>query len=150
MKSKDKKYILENSDTKSVKELSQELGLKERTVRKFLERKKEKGIISIKTSFINKQEGLAKDNTWKALSVVILIGFVLRALGITWGIPILDPLEGFYHPDQVKIIAGAVTFPQHIIENTVFQYPTFYHYFIGIFFSFCVSYCFHYICLPNK
>jgi DNA-binding Lrp family transcriptional regulator len=37
MQEKDKKYILENASKRSVKEISEKLGLKERKVRRFLE-----------------------------------------------------------------------------------------------------------------
>lgn len=66
------------------------------------------------------------------LWLLLVVGFALRVAGITWGIPVLDPLEGFYHPDESKIIRGAFLFPAHIYANTDLRYPTFLHYFIGI------------------
>lgn len=51
--------------------------------------------------------------------------------GILWGLPILDRLESRYHPDEPKIIEGAVGFPGHVLANKDLRYPTFLHYSIG-------------------
>jgi len=66
------------------------------------------------------------------LLLILFFGFVLRLSGIFWGIPLLDNLENIYHPDEPKIIKGAVSFPKHVIKNTDLRYPTFYHYFLGL------------------
>ncbi len=65
------------------------------------------------------------------LAAILGIGFLLRIWGILWGIPFPDPLEGIYHPDEPKIIKGAVEFPGHILTNQNFIYPTFFSYFLG-------------------
>jgi len=67
-----------------------------------------------------------------ALAGILALGFLLRISGIFWGIPIPDSFEGKYHPDEGKIIRGAVQFPNHILENLRFVWPTFFHYFLGI------------------
>lgn len=62
---------------------------------------------------------------------ILLLAAILRFQGIFWGIPVFDPLVHGYHPDEPKIIRGAYSFPHHLITNTDFRYPTFYHYFLG-------------------
>ena len=65
------------------------------------------------------------------LLAVLIMGFLLRVSGILWGISLLDPLEGNYHPDEWATIWGAVGFPGHILTNTYLVYPTFFPYFLG-------------------
>ena len=69
--------------------------------------------------------------TPKLLAAILLTAAVLRFQGIFWGIPVFDPMVHSYHPDEPKIIQGAVNFPYHILSNSDLRYPTFYHYFIG-------------------
>ena len=65
--------------------------------------------------------------------VFILLGaIIIRLLGILWGLPYADRLEGIYHPDERKIIESALEFPEHIQTNTDLRYPTFMHYSLGI------------------
>jgi len=68
----------------------------------------------------------------RMLAAILGIGFLLRLSGIFWGIPLLDPFEGDYHPDEWVIITGAVGFPGHILTNLYLVYPTFFSYFLGI------------------
>lgn len=75
---------------------------------------------------------LQSKHTTKLLILILLIAAFLRTQGIFWGIPIFDPLVHSYHPDELKIIYAANSFPGHIFTNTDFRYPTFYHNFIGI------------------
>ncbi len=63
---------------------------------------------------------------------ILLIGFLLRIVGIFWGTPFLDPLEIHYHPDEGAVIQGAVQFPEHIFSNHNLIYPTFFSYSLGI------------------
>lgn len=132
MKNKEKKYILENAGTKSIQDLSRELGLKERTVRKLLKREKRELKTPAITSFMHELRLEEKDIIFKTLLAVLVVGFALRLAGIFWGTPLLDPLADFYHPDEGKIVNGAVGFPQHIMTNVQFTYTTFYPYLIGI------------------
>ena len=67
----------------------------------------------------------------KILLAILIIGFLLRLIGIFWGVPFPDPLEGTYHPDEPKIITGAVKFPFHILNNENLYYPTFFPYFLA-------------------
>jgi len=61
---------------------------------------------------------------------VLLAGFALRVSCITWGLP-LDEYTGYYHPDEGKIVRGAMDFPADILHRQDLRYPTFYHYAIG-------------------
>lgn len=70
--------------------------------------------------------------TKKLLIWIMLFAFFLRVQGLFWGIPIFDPLVHSYHPDELKIIYAAHSFPDDIFTNTDFRYPTFFHYFIGM------------------
>lgn len=66
------------------------------------------------------------------LAAILGVGFLLRVSGIFWGVPFPDAFEGKYHPDEGQIIQGAVEFPGHVLTNTYFVYPTFFHYFLGV------------------
>lgn len=68
----------------------------------------------------------------RILAAILGVGFLIRISGIFWGIPFPDPLEGDYHPDERIVIRGAIEFPEHILTNVKFYYPTFFHYFLGI------------------
>jgi len=70
--------------------------------------------------------------THQVLAGIVAVGFLLRIWGLFWGLPFLDSFEGRYHPDEGRIIRGAVLFPEHIFTNKDFIYPTFFHYFLGI------------------
>ena len=67
----------------------------------------------------------------KYLIGILLLAAILRFPGIFWGIPVFDPMVQSYHPDEPKIINGALKFPHHILTNNDLRYPTFYHYFLG-------------------
>lgn len=73
---------------------------------------------------------LVRDN--KALSLILLVGLILRVSGILWGLPVLDRLERHYHPDEPKVIEGALGFPGHAFSNKDLRYPTFLHYSVGL------------------
>jgi len=66
------------------------------------------------------------------LTAILGVGFLLRVSGIFWGTPFLDPFETIYHPDEGHITKGAVRFPQHVLSNQYFIYPTFFQYFLGL------------------
>jgi hypothetical protein len=66
------------------------------------------------------------------LILILITGLAFRLTGIFWGIRFLNPYTGTYHPDEPKIIDGAVKFPGHILENTDLRYPTLMHYSIGL------------------
>jgi hypothetical protein len=66
------------------------------------------------------------------LVLILALGFIFRFLGIFWGLPLFNPYEKNYHPDEPKIIEGAENFPEHISINTDFRYPTLCHYLLGI------------------
>lgn len=68
----------------------------------------------------------------RALTGILVVGFLLRISGVFWGTPFLGPFEGYYHPDEWNIVQGAIKFPQHVIDNHWLVYPTFFHYFLGI------------------
>lgn len=67
----------------------------------------------------------------RLLPIIIVIAFLLRIPGIFWGLPIIDKYAHLYHPDEPKIIRGAMAFPEDIFENKDLRYPTGLHYFIG-------------------
>ena len=67
----------------------------------------------------------------RLLSIIIVIAFLLRIPGIFWGLPIIDKYAHLYHPDEPKIIRGAMAFPEDIFENEDLRYPTALHYFVG-------------------
>lgn len=70
------------------------------------------------------------------LILILLVGFLLRITGITWGLPFPDPLggtyQGTYHPDEPHIIWSAVNFPGDTLTNKDLTYPTFFAYSLGI------------------
>ncbi|MCK5013991.1 MAG: glycosyltransferase family 39 protein [Candidatus Omnitrophica bacterium] len=85
MKTQYKQYILENTNKKSMKEISKDLGLKERKVRKFLEKHRGK---EEKKSFFTRIKEL-----FPLLSILAL-SLSLNIIGNTWGIP------ANWHPDN--------------------------------------------------
>ncbi|MBW8010275.1 MAG: glycosyltransferase family 39 protein [Chloroflexi bacterium] len=68
----------------------------------------------------------------KILIAILMIAFGLRIVGIFWGLPIFDTYAHAYHPDESKIINGAVAFPEDIFEREDLRYPTGLHYFVGL------------------
>ena len=68
----------------------------------------------------------------RILIVVIFLALVIRLPGIFWGLPIFDKYAVAYHPDEPKIIYGALAFPEDIFHNEDLRYPTGLHYFVGI------------------
>jgi hypothetical protein len=62
--------------------------------------------------------------------MLLLVALALRLVSITWGLP-LDEYTTYYHPDEKKIVSGAMDFPTDILERQDLRYPTFYHYAIG-------------------
>jgi hypothetical protein len=67
----------------------------------------------------------------RLLSLILLVGLVIRLSGIFWGLPYIKYMR-FYHPDESKIIDGAYEFPVHILTNLDLRYPTAFHYTLGI------------------
>ncbi len=81
MKPEYKKYILDHVNKKSIQQISQDLNLKERKIRKFLEGQQD-------------GDGKAKKGGWvsfwneyKLLLPIIVLGLLLNIIGITWGLP---------------------------------------------------------------
>jgi len=66
------------------------------------------------------------------LILILITGLAFRLSGIFWGIRFLNPYTTTYHPDEAKIIDGAVNFPRHVLENTDLRYPTLMPYSIGL------------------
>ena len=64
----------------------------------------------------------ASSRTWTALTAVCLIGFGLRVLGLQYGLPAV------YNPDEVAIMARALSFARGTLNPHNFLYPTFYFY----------------------
>jgi hypothetical protein len=64
------------------------------------------------------------------LLILLFVALALRLLSITWGLP-LDEFTTYYHPDERKIVVGAMDFPTDILDRQDLRYPTFYHYAIG-------------------
>jgi hypothetical protein len=56
------------------------------------------------------------------LILVVLAGFVLRVIGIQYGLP------SVYNPDEVAIMARALSFAKGTLNPHNFLYPTFYFY----------------------
>ena len=57
-----------------------------------------------------------------ALAAVCLLGFVLRVVGLQYGLPAV------YNPDEVSIMARALSFARGTLNPHNFLYPTFYFY----------------------
>lgn len=68
---------------------------------------------------------------WLALGLVLAVALALRLVNFGWGIP-LDPHTGTYHPDERKVVEGALAFPGDVLTRTDLRYPTAYHYAIGL------------------
>ena len=132
MKSKQRKYVLENHNKKSVQNIAKELRVTERSIQRFLEKHRQNVKEVNKPSLFDQLWGDQKDWIFKTLLVVLGLGFLLRVAGIFWGTPLFDPLATFYHGDESKIVNGAVGFPQNILTNIQFTYTTFYPHMIGI------------------
>jgi len=76
---------------------------------------------------------LAVARSHRSLILVVLCGLALRIAGVFWGLPYPIGARGTYHPDEPKIVGGAVNFPGHIRRNPDLRYPTACHYGLGIF-----------------
>lgn len=74
MKPKDKKYILQNSPKKTIKEISQELGLKEKKIRKFLDSDSEKKerVLSKKDPHLS---SFKKKTVFLSIALIFILGF---------------------------------------------------------------------------
>jgi hypothetical protein len=59
---------------------------------------------------------------WPALTAVCLLAFVLRVVGLQYGLPAV------YNPDEVSIMARALSFARGTLNPHNFLYPTFYFY----------------------
>ena len=57
-----------------------------------------------------------------ALAAVCLLGFALRVVGLQYGLPAV------YNPDEVSIMARALSFARGTLNPHNFLYPTFYFY----------------------
>ncbi len=66
-----------------------------------------------------------------AVALIVLLALALRAINLGWGLP-LDAHTGYYHPDERKIVQGALDFPGDIVTRSDLRYPTAYHYTLGI------------------
>ena len=66
------------------------------------------------------------------LAGIIVLAFLLRVPNIYWGVPSTFPPARAYHPDEPKIIQGALDFPKDVLTNTDLRYPTFLHYALGV------------------
>jgi hypothetical protein len=60
--------------------------------------------------------------TWPALTAVCLLAFGLRVIGLQYGLPAV------YNPDEVSIMARALSFARGTLNPHNFLYPTFYFY----------------------
>ena len=67
-----------------------------------------------------------------ALILLLLAAITIRVINLTWGLPFSDRLARPYHPDEQKIIIGALSFPNNIQTNRDFRYPTFMHNSLGL------------------
>ncbi len=74
MKPEDKKYILENINKKSIKEISQELNIKERKIRKFLEKEKRAGKEKPEV-----RAPIKKKTILVSVALIIILGFAVYA-----------------------------------------------------------------------
>ena len=66
----------------------------------------------------------------KEIKLLVLVGFVIRLLGIGWGLPVGD--SQMYHPDEPRILNIVGSFPKSIVTNEFFDWPNFIAYFIGL------------------
>ena len=64
------------------------------------------------------------------LLILLVIALAYRFSGIFWGLPPFSPKP--YHPDEPKIIEGALNFPQDIFQRVDLRYPTGLHYLLGL------------------
>jgi hypothetical protein len=64
----------------------------------------------------------APSRTWPALAAVCLLAFGLRVIGLQYGLPAV------YNPDEVSIMARALSFARGTLNPHNFLYPTFYFY----------------------
>ena len=56
----------------------------------------------------------------RALSFILLVGFVLRVATIFWGIPIFEYIHS-YHPDESKAYSITVNFPSNYLSHERFK-----------------------------
>lgn len=66
----------------------------------------------------------------KEIKLLLLVGFVIRLVGIGWGLPI--GYSDMYHPDEQRILGVVEGFPRSIVTNEFFDWPNFIAYFIGL------------------
>ncbi|MEJ2614187.1 MAG: hypothetical protein P8Z35_04455, partial [Ignavibacteriaceae bacterium] len=61
----------------------------------------------------------------KILLFILLVGFIIRALTIFWGVPI-SPYVMSYHPDEPKVYIDIMNFPRSYFTFVQFKgYGTF-------------------------
>ncbi len=124
-----KKYILENIGKKSIANIAGDLHLKEKVVRRFLEREKKE---SISNDIINRPEkSFFEKHAWLFIGAILLASFIIRLIYINqlshsiFNKPFgLD--EEFYDNWGLSISRG------QIIGKTVFYGLPLYPYFIGL------------------
>ncbi len=70
----------------------------------------------------------------KLLSIILLIGFIIRILTIFWGVPI-NPYVKSYHPDEPKVYIDIMNFPRSYLTFLQFKgYGTFIQNSLGLLF----------------
>lgn len=109
MDSGHKKYILEHINTKSIKEIAGELKLKERKIRKFLEKEKEK---QKPTKSPSTQEA-PPNKQLTALSIILIILFGLCAYG--------NSMKGQFIYDDETLIMDNVYIRSWSYVSNIFQ-----------------------------
>src|SRR5215471_18728336 len=67
----------------------------------------------------------------RALTMVLVVGFALRAARLLWGLPILRDV-GFYHGDEAKSWNSLVAFPEEYLTSTNYIYGTAVQYSVGV------------------
>lgn len=68
----------------------------------------------------------------RILIAILFLALIIRLPGIFWGLPIIDKYAQLYHPDEGKVIWGAMSFPEDIFTRINLIWPTGLHYLIGI------------------
>lgn len=143
MKPGDKKYILDNVDKKTVNEIARDLGLRERKIRKFLEKRNvQPGNIRghlnfLKRSFIPKEGLFRKDKYSKIsesfiFSAIILGAFIVRIIYIyqirtnPFFVPFHHGLDDYLYDVWARSIASG-----NVLGSEVFYGLPLYPYFLG-------------------
>lgn len=136
MKPEHKKYILENINKKSIKDIAQDLGIRERNIRKFLEARGQdipqaKGVVA--TSFTSKFSLAGRIDALDPrflFWVLFLVAFVIKVIvliafqkSIFSNLTILDMAD--YDKWALEIAGG------RIIGTSAFNALPFYPYFLG-------------------